>query len=315
MFLAALVDPKLRFRGWRTAPFDLALNGLIHLRGLKEKGVHNAPVSLCLSFRHNSGLLVPESAIVPARKASEGLPTLDTQTRRALKQDRFVEATASGLGWLQIHRTSVIRIAIAIVVLAALIVTGIVIYNSRSASARNAFGQAMDIYNTPLRQPGQTAIPGEPSYATAAERAKAANPLFVDVANRYGWFEVGAHARYFSGLTYLDMGQTSQAEAALQKASDSHDSGLSALAKISLANVYRQTGHAGQAVDLYQQLIKNPTNTVPASAAKLQLAQLYEATSPAQAKKLYAEIKDQDKTTAAGQIAAQKLNGGSQPLE
>lgn len=240
---------------------------------------------------------------------------MDTQTRHALKQDRFVEATASGLGWLQLHRTNVIRIAVGIVIVAALIVTGVLVYNSRSASARIAFGQAMDIYNAPLRQPGQPVAPGERSYATAAERAKAANPLFVDIANRYGWFKIGANARYFAGLTYLDMGQTAQAEAALQKAGDWHDSALAALAKIALAGLYRETGRTGQAVDLYQQLIKKPTSTVPASAAKLQLAQLYETTNPAQAKKLYAEIKDQDKTTAAGQIAAQKLNGGSEPLQ
>ena len=61
---------------------------------------------------------------------------------------------------------------------------------------------------------------------------------------------------------------------------------------MALAGLYRQTERNGQAVDLYQQLIKNPTNTVPASAAKLQLAALYETTNPAQAKKLYAEIKD-----------------------
>jgi len=240
---------------------------------------------------------------------------LDTQTRRALKQDRFVEATASGLGWLQLHRTNVIKIAIAAVVVIALIVAGVLVYNSRSANAEVAFGHAMDIYNTPLFQPGMPVGPGETTYKTAAERAKAANPLFVDVANRYGWFKVGANAQYFAGLTYLDMGQTAPAEAALQKAADSHDSGLAALAKMALAGLYRQSGRASQAVNIYQQLIKNPTNTVPASAAKLQLAQLYESTNPAEAKKLYAEIKDQDKTTAAGQIAAQKLNGGKQPLQ
>ena len=240
---------------------------------------------------------------------------MDTQTRHALKQDRFVEATASGLGWLQVHRTNVIRMGATIVIAAALIVTGVFVYNSRSASARNAFGRAMDVYNTPLHQPGQPTAPGEPSYATAAERAKAANPLFVDVANRYGWFELGANARYFAGLTYLDMGQSAQAESALQRAADSHDRNLAALAKMALAGLYSQTGRTGQAVDLYQQLIKKPTTTVPASAAKLQLAQLYEASNPALAKKLYAEIKDQDKTTAAGQIATQKLSGGSQPLQ
>lgn len=240
---------------------------------------------------------------------------MDTQTRHALKQDRFVEATASGLGWLQVHRTNVIKVAIAAIVAVALIATGVVVYNSRSESAEIALGRAMDIYNTPLFQPGQPVAAGETTYKTAAERAKAANALFVDVATHYSWFKAGANAQYFAGLTYLDMGQTAAAEAALQKAADSHDKALAALAKMALAGVYRQTGRASQAGDIYQQLIKNPTNTVPASAAKLQLAQLYEATNPAQAKKLYAEIKDQDKTTAAGQIATQKLNGDKQPLQ
>jgi tetratricopeptide (TPR) repeat protein len=238
---------------------------------------------------------------------------LDTQTRHALKQDRFVEATASGIGWLQLHRTRAIRLVAAIVIIVAIIVAGAVFYHSRSNNAQIAFGQAMDIYTTPLRQPGQPAAPGEPSYATSAERAKAANPQFVDIASRYRWWKIGANAQYFGGLTYLDMAQTGPAEAALQKAAGSHDNALAALAKMALAGLYRQTGRSGQAVDLYQQVIKDPTVTVPASAAKLQLAQLYETTNPAAAKKLYAEIKDQDKTTAAGQIAAQKLSGDKTP--
>ncbi len=234
---------------------------------------------------------------------------MDTQTRHALKQDRFAVATVSGLDWLQTNRSNTIAAAVAVVIVVALIVIGAFVYNSRSAHAQGLFGQAMDIYGTPLAQPGQPAPPGETTYPTAAARAQAANPLFVQVADHYGWLKAGDNAEYFAGLTYLDMGQTAKAESELQKASNSHDSGLAALAKMALAGLYRQTGRDDQAVDLYRQVIKNPTLTVPASAAKLQLAGLYETTNPAEAKKLYAEIKDQDKTTAAGQIATQKLAG------
>jgi tetratricopeptide (TPR) repeat protein len=234
---------------------------------------------------------------------------VDTQTRHALKHDRFVDATASSLDWLQDHRTNTIAAIVAVVILAALVIGSVVIYNSRSTRAQNLFGQAMDIYNTPLAQPSQPAPPGVQTYPTAAARAKAANPLFVQVADHYDWLKTGKNAEYFAGLTYLDMGQTASAEKELQKATDSHDSGLAALAKMALAGLYRQTGRDDQAIDLYRQLMKNPTLTVPASAAKLELAGLYETTNPAEAKKLYAELKDQDKTTAAGQIAAQKLSG------
>ena len=60
-----------------------------------------------------------------------------------------------------------------------------------------------------------------------------------------------------------------------------------------------------EAVVLYNQLIAKPTNTVPADAARLQLASLYEKTNPAEANKIYAQLKSSK--TAAGQIAAQKL--------
>ena len=234
---------------------------------------------------------------------------MDTQTRHALKHDRFVDATATSLDWLQTNRTNAITGVVAVVVLAALIITSVVVYNSRSAKAQSLFGQAMDIYDTPLAQPGQEQLPGETTYPTAAARAKAANPLFVQVADHYNWLKTGANAEYFAGLTYLDMGQTASAQSELEKAANSHDSGLAALAKMALAGLYRQTGRDDQAVDLYRQVMKNPTLTVPASSAKLQLAGLYETTNPAEAKRLYAELKDQDKTTAAGQIAAQKLAG------
>lgn len=234
---------------------------------------------------------------------------MDTQTRHALKQDPLVNATGASVDWVQTNRSNLIKIAIAAVIVAAVIVAGIFVYNSRTQSARVAFGQAMDIYTAPIRTPGQPAMPGETTYASAAERAKAANPLFAKIASDYSWSDVGSNAEYFTGLTYLDMGQDGQAEATLQKAASSHDSSLAALAKMALAGFYRQSNRSSQAIDLYQQIIKKPAATVPADAAKLQLAQVYETTNPEEAKKLYAEIKDGDKTGVAGQIAAQKLSG------
>jgi hypothetical protein len=63
------------------------------------------------------------------------------------------------------------------------------------------------------------------------------------------------------------------------------------------------------AVTEYKDVIAHPTTTVPKAAAQLQLAQMYETTQPAEARRLYAEIKDQNKDTQAGQIATQKLQG------
>ena len=238
---------------------------------------------------------------------------MDTQTRHALKQDSFVQATASSISWVEAHRSTLIKASIAIVVLVGLFFAGLITYNNRSEHAEVLFGRAMDIYNTPLTVPGQPAEPGAKTYATAADRAKAANPLFEEVANNYSWFKAGANARYLAGMTALDMGQSSTGEKDLKQAADSSDRSVAALAKFALAGLYHQTSRDPQAIELYQQLIAKPAATVPTSMAKLQLAALYETTKPEEAKKIYAEIKDQDKATAAGQIATQKLQGPNAP--
>jgi predicted negative regulator of RcsB-dependent stress response len=148
-------------------------------------------------------------------------------------------------------------------------------------------------------------MPGETTFPTAAQRAKAANQKFQAVASQYGWLRAGKNARYFAGLTAIDMGQTGQAEGDLQAVANSSDRDLAALAKVALAGLYQQTNRPDLAISLYRQLIAKPTTTVPASAAQLQLAALYETKNPAEAKRIYAQLKN-DKG-AAGQIAAQKL--------
>ena len=233
---------------------------------------------------------------------------MDTQTRHALKQDKFVQATTSGLSWIELHRSQVIRASVIAVVILAAIIGSAAFYEHRTAQASLALGQALEIYNTPLRQPGE---PEDGSFSTAADRAKAANRQFVDVANRYGSLEPGKVALYFAGLTDIDLGKTADAEGSLKQVAGSYHKDLASLAKVALANLYVQTGKTPQAIDLYKQLIAKPTDTVPASAAQLQLAALYERTDPQQAKQIYAVLKDKDKATAAGQIAAQKLNPGA----
>jgi hypothetical protein len=207
--------------------------------------------------------------------------------------------------WFADHRSKVIQASVAAVLLIAVAVAGLIVYSKRSAAADLAFGEAMDTYNTPLAQPGQPAPPGEKTFPSAAARAKSANQLFVQLANRYGFFEAGKTAEYFAGLTAIDMGQPGQAETYLRKGADGHDAALASLSKLALANLFQQLNRNSEAVVLFNQLIANPTNTVPADAARLQLAALYEKTNPAEAKKIYAQLKTSK--TAAGQIAAQKL--------
>jgi predicted negative regulator of RcsB-dependent stress response len=236
---------------------------------------------------------------------------VDAQTRSALKkEDVFIHSTQLGLDWIAENRGKALRIAIGVLVVIALAIGGVVVYQQRSAAAANAFGSAVSVYSTPIADPAQPAPPGLKTFATAADRAKVANPLFEDVAKRYSSTTAGENALYFAGLTAAEMGNTAGAEASFRKAGDLHDAGIASLAHLALANLLTQHGQTGEAIKLYQDLINHPTATVPAATAQLQLAQLYEGNNQsAEANKIYALLKAKDLTTAAGQIAAQRLAG------
>lgn len=234
---------------------------------------------------------------------------MDQQTRQALKHDKFVDTTTHGLEWATENRRSLI-VTSSIVAAAILIgVIGTLLYNSRAAQASVAFGAAMQSYQTPIAAPGQQVPPGVKTFPSVSDRAKAANQLFMGVADKYGMTPDGKNARYFAGLTYLEAGQNGPAESTLKQVADGWNSDLAALAKLSLAQLYRQTGRDSQAIDLYNQLTAKPTTTVPAGLAQLQLAEFYETQGkPELAKKIYAQLKDKDPKGPVGMMAAQKLN-------
>jgi len=237
---------------------------------------------------------------------------VDQQTKAALKQDKFVSTTTHGLEWASENRRSVIvTVGILVAVIVIAVVSGL-IYNSRSDAASAAFGSAMQAYQTPLAQPGQPTPEGVKTYASTADRAKAANALFLDVANRYGMTPAGKNALYFAGLTYLEAGQKQQAEETLKKVASLWNSNLAALGKFALAQLYRDTGRDPQAIDLYKELAAKPTTTIPAGLAQLTLADLYESEGKtADAKTIYASLKDTKGPAAT--IAAQKLNPSAPP--
>lgn len=246
----------------------------------------------------------------PACKSiDEGhLNQVDTQTRHALKGDKFVQATKSSVDWISGHRSGVMRWAITVVV-AVVVAVGIAVFvGMRSSAANAALGAALDVYSAPLLPPGAPAETGV--YATAAERSKAANQKFMAVVDEYGWLPEGTKARYFAGVTYAALGQNGPAETELKQAAGAWDRNIANLAKLALAGLYHQTNRDAQAINLYNAIAAKPSVTVSAAVAQLDLADLYVAAGKRdQARILWAKVRDSDKDGAAGTIAAQKLSG------
>ena len=236
---------------------------------------------------------------------------MDQQTKAALKQnDRFVTTTEHGLEWASENRKSVIVTVSLMLALIVILVLAGVLYDKRVEAASVAFGSAMQAYQTPLAAPGQQVPAGVKTFGSVPERAKAANGLFMACADKYSLTPDGKVCRYFGGLTYMEQGQNGPAETTLKAVAGNND--LGALANLSLAQLYRATSRDPQAIEIYKQLTAKPTTTVPAGLAQLQLADLYTAEGKAdEAKKIYAQLKDKDAKSAAGLIAAQKLNPGA----
>jgi lipopolysaccharide biosynthesis regulator YciM len=167
----------------------------------------------------------------------------------------------------------------------------------------------MQTYQTPIATPGQQLPPSVKTFPSAVERSKAASQQFVQVADQYGMTSAGRLSRYFAGLTYVESGQNASAESTLKQVAGGWNKDLASLAKLGLAQLYRQTGRDAQAIEVYNDLTAHPSTSVPAGTAQLQLADLYEAENkPELAKKVYATLKDKDAKGPAGMIAAQKLN-------
>jgi tetratricopeptide (TPR) repeat protein len=240
---------------------------------------------------------------------------VDNATKRELKRpDQFVSLTEHGLEWAKQNRRSATVTSVIVLALIVAAVGGAWLYNYRSDQANMALGEAMHTFQTPVASPGEQIPPGTKTFPSIQERAKAANGQFLSVANRYGMTKDGKVARYFVGLTYMEQGQNQPAEDALKEVSGSWNHNLAALAKLALAQLYRETNREPQAVALYQELSNGNADTVSPGMAQIQLAEMYESEGKdAEAKKIYAQLVDKDKDPKAkpGPIAAlakEKLN-------
>jgi predicted negative regulator of RcsB-dependent stress response len=215
---------------------------------------------------------------------------LRSYTRHQLKEDRFVTATNEAVHWTGEHRTPIVVGLVAIVVLLAGVIGGTFYFANQDDKASLAFGNAMRTYSAPIRSEGQAAQPDLKSFASSAERSKAAFKEFVQVADSYPRTRTGKFASYMAGLTAMDTADSKTAEDRLQKAASSSDSDISNLAKFALASFYRSTGKESEALRLYKEVIDANSLAVPKTTAQLELAAMYEPKQPDQAIKIYEDI-------------------------
>jgi len=232
-------------------------------------------------------------------------------TRQELKQDKFAETAADAVHWTVAHRRTIIS---GVIALAVLVAVGIGIFwyrDYRQAAAAQKLGDALVTYNAPVL-PDASQGNQMVSFSSVADRALAAKKQFYAISAEYGSARAGQWAHYFAALCEVDLGNYAVAEGQLKDVAKSRDVEVSSLAKLALASVYRNQKKDSDAVAVYKDLIDHPTLSVPKTTAQLALADLYQPTQPAEAKKLYEQIAKDDAKGPAGQIAAQHQKAAAQ---
>jgi len=213
--------------------------------------------------------------------------------RKDLKKDEIREKLVSGVESVASHQQ-----ALWIVVTAALVVALAVFgWNSyarrQTAKGSAALDDAMKVFQARIRASGEPADPVEITYLDEKNKFTDANKKFLAVAGQYGRTKPGQMARYYAALSEVQLKQYADAEKNLSQVISGGDENLSSLAKYQLAEVYQQEKKGPQAVDLFKQLSDKPSVFVPKPMAMLALADYYRKTDPAQAAKLYNQVKQE----------------------
>jgi predicted negative regulator of RcsB-dependent stress response len=210
--------------------------------------------------------------------------------RKDLKKDEIRDTFVHGVESVASHQ----RILWAVVTAALVVALGVFGWSSytrrQTAKASAALDDAMKVFQARVRTPGEQAEPGEITYVDEKNKFSDAEKKFLAVASEYGRTKPGQIARYYAALSEIQLKQYPAAENNLGQLSGAEAS-LAGLARFQLAGVYLQENKDAQAVEIYKQLADKPTEFVPKAMALLALADHYRKNDPAEAAKLYNQVK------------------------
>lgn len=234
------------------------------------------------------------------------------ETRHQLKTDRFTRATIGAAEatahWTVEHKTKLIAGIVVAAVLIAAIAGGWYYLSQQDEKANLELTKAVRTLETQIRPAGAPETPNIPTFASGQDRANAAKTQLQAVIDHYPHTHTADIARYLLGTTAVELGDKATAEKQLKEVASSRNSDLAALAKMALASFYGNNNRTKEAVDLYQQLMAKPTNTVSKVMAQMQLASLYEsAKQPMEAKQVYEQVVKENPKSEAESVAQARL--------
>lgn len=212
--------------------------------------------------------------------------------RHHLKQDEFVNWVDRSMNWGMENQQNIVN-GVLVVVGAALLLGGLYIYRSRNeATAEALLASALEQYHGVVDSDAGASPPaGVPVFESDEARHRASLEAFDPIANEYGSYPAGRHARYYVGLCHLGLSNFEAAAEALEEVRSGNRDLLYYLATRALASVELQLGDAAAAAELYRNLVEDPDTPLPKDWLLFDLAKTEErAGNMVQAKQYYERL-------------------------
>ena len=232
-------------------------------------------------------------------------------TRHDMKQDDLVTVLERTKSYVDKNPVMVRNIGMAV---AAVIVLGGAFWwwrTSNAAAAADLMREAQARLNGPIVPTGADPLsPSAPSYASEAERDKAALESFTKLAQDYGRSAEGRVAQYYQGALLARAGRGQEAEATLTAFIGHSSSGLMAdLAKVQLADLKAQRGDLDGAANIYSE-VADANGAYPRDLALYYLATTQEKQGKtAEAAKTFGMLAKEFPNSSKSAEAARKSKG------
>jgi hypothetical protein len=228
-------------------------------------------------------------------------------SRKELKKDEVRDTLAHGAEAVLSHQQFMFYVLIAALVV-ALGVFGWKAYTERqTVKASAAFDDAMKVFQARIRTPGEPQESGETTYVDEKNKYTDAAKKFGDIATNYPHTRPGQLAGYYAALSLEKLGKNDDAKKYLQGLAQSSTEDFAAMAKFELAQLDDRRGQGDDAVKLYQELMTKTSVLVPKPIVMYALAEHYRPKNPAEAAKLYTQIKTDYPDTPIASQADQAL--------
>lgn len=169
-------------------------------------------------------------------------------------------------------------VAVLIVLVAIGVYGGLQYLDSKQGEAQQMLWKGMGYFHGDIAADATSnpyAKGPVPTFQTEAGKYKAAEKEFSSIVSRFGYSKIAVVARYYLGLTQIQLGQKKEAVQSLETvANNSKDRTIGYLAKKALAAYYLANSNYGGAREILDGLIRDPQCDLPKEDLSIDLSKV-----------------------------------------